>query len=381
MALLPLIRDSLGLSYLQSGLLLSAYTITTGLSQFPGGWLGDRINRRIVIAIGLAGVSLSAVAVGLSSSYYLILSVLVVMGIFAGAYHPSALSLLSVSLNDARRGRAISLHQAGGSASFALGPILGGIIADTLGWDFAFILLSIPAMVSVPLILKKRFKRQEPPNSDSSENNSSISDDIALNPARRSIGIGQALRPVVVIIALVILMQFVGGVAMSFIPIYLVDKHYIVPAYAAMFMGVVRGGGVAGSLLGGWLSDIWGRRNTIFLTLVATGPILYLLTKLPFHWGLIVIFVLFGIIMHMRQAAAQAYLGVSVPAELRGTIFGIYFGLSMEGTSVMQPLAGHFMDIFGIAEIYNVTAWICIALSIVSLFLAIKPGWPRRATA
>ena len=381
MALLPLIRDSLGLSYLQSGLLLSAYTITTGLSQFPGGWLGDRINRRIVIAIGLAGVSLSAVAVGLSSSYYLILSVLVVMGIFAGAYHPSALSLLSVSLNDARRGRAISLHQAGGSASFALGPILGGIIADMLGWHFAFILLSIPAMVSVPLILRKRFEQKEPPSSDKLANEVPDSDDITLNPVRRSIGIGQALRPVVVIISLVILMQFVGGIAMSFIPIYLVDKHYIVPAYAAMFMGVVRGGGVAGSLLGGWLSDIWGRRNTIFLTLVATGPILYLLTKLPFHWGLIVIFVLFGIIMHMRQAAAQAYLGVSVPAELRGTIFGIYFGLSMEGTSVMQPLAGHFMDIFGIAEVYNVTAWICITLSIVSLFLAIKPGWPRRATA
>lgn len=378
MALLPLIRDSLGLSYLQSGLLLSAYTITTGLFQFPGGWLGDRVNRRIVIAIGLAGVSLSAVAVGLSSSYYLMLFVLVVMGIFAGAYHPSALSLLSISLDGARRGRAISLHQVGGSASLALGPILGGIIADTLGWHFAFILLSIPAMVSVPLILKKRFEQQGTPSSDKLANEVPDSDDIALNPVRRSIGIGQALRPVVVIIALVILMQFVGGIAMSFIPIYLVDKHNIGPAYAAMFMGVVRGGGVAGSLLGGWLSDRWGRRNTIFLALVTTGPILYLLTKLPFHWGLIVIFILFGIIMHMRQAAAQAYLGDNIPSALRSTIFGIYFGLSMEGTSVMQPIAGHFMDIFGIVEVYSVTAWICIALSIISLLLAIIPQLPRR---
>ena len=40
-AFLPLIKEGLGLSYLQSGFLLSALNVTSGLSQFPGGWLGD----------------------------------------------------------------------------------------------------------------------------------------------------------------------------------------------------------------------------------------------------------------------------------------------------------------------------------------------------
>ena len=58
-AFLPLIKEGLGLSYLQSGFLLSALNVTSGLSQFPGGWLGDRLKRSIVIATGLGGITTS----------------------------------------------------------------------------------------------------------------------------------------------------------------------------------------------------------------------------------------------------------------------------------------------------------------------------------
>ena len=93
-ALLPLIKEGLGLTYLQSGVLLSAYTITSGLSQIPGGWLGDRLRRSTIIAVGLGGIGLSTLAVGLSPSYYPMIAILVIMGILAGGYHPSAISML-----------------------------------------------------------------------------------------------------------------------------------------------------------------------------------------------------------------------------------------------------------------------------------------------
>ena len=96
-------------------------------------------------------------------------------------------------------------------------------------------------------------------------------------------GIGQVLRAVAAVTSLVVLTQLIAGSAMSFIPVYLVDKHNVAPAYAAMLVAIIRGGGVAGSLLGGWLSDKWSRKNTLFLALIATGPILYLLSLLPFN--------------------------------------------------------------------------------------------------
>ena len=368
-ALLPLIKEGLGLNYLQSGLLLSALTITSGLSQFPGGWLGDRFSRHKVIAIGLAGVGLTTLAVGLSPAYYPMLFILIIMGIFSGAYHPSAVSVLSSQVDYDRRGKAIAFHMVGGSIGFAIGPIIGGIIAEMMGWRFAFIILSIPAMVAIPFVLKKF--RQSTITKDRSPQN--IKDDTTTKSKRQRISIVQALRPIAIIFALVIIMHLVVGCAMAFIPIYLVDKHSVIPAYAAMLIGVTRGGGIAGSLLGGWLSDRWDRKRTIFLALAAIGPILYLLTKLPFNAGLITTLVLFGMIMYMRTAAIQALLMDTVPPYLRATVYGIFFGLCTEGVSLIQPVAGYFMDIFGIVEVFNGIALTSLGLSAVALFLAMKP--------
>lgn len=370
-ALLPLIRESLGLSYLQTGLLLSAWTITMGLSQFLGGWLGDRLSRLVVIAVGLGGVGLGTLAIGLSSAYYPMLAILVIMGIFAGAYHPSAVPLLYSFSDKTRSGKALALHLVGGSIGFAIGPVLGGLISGVLGWRFAFIILGIPAIVAVPLVLNK-FRRQKSADSSSQINQSFTNGGVTSQPRHQGISIGQALKPIALVFTLIILTQLMNGSAMAFIPIYLVDKHNIAPAHAAMLLSIVRGGGIAGSLFGGWLSDRWDRKNVIFLALVSTGPILYLLTKLPFNGWLIVIFILFGITAFMKPAAFQPFLMDNTPPHLRATIFGIYFGLGMEGMSLIQPVAGYFMDIFGIVGVFNVIALISVGLSLIALLLAKK---------
>ncbi len=363
-ALLPFVKEGLGLNYLQSGLLLSAYTITSGISQFLGGWIGDRFRRHVIIAVGLGGVGLTTLAVGLSPAYYPMLAILVIMGIFAGAYHPSALATLSGSFEATRRGKAIALHVVGGSIGFTVGPILGGLIAELLGWRFAFIILSLPALAAVPLILKK-FRQPELRNSIKSHQQPS-------QLATRGTSIWQALRAISIIFGLAVLIHLIAGSAMAFIPVFLVDKHHVAPAYAAMMMGVLRGGGIAGSLFGGWLSDRWGRKKAIFLSLIVVGPVLYLFTQLPFNAGLIVALLTFGILRYMTQSTIQPFLMDNVPPQLRATMFGIYFGLSMEGMSLAQPVAGHFMDIFGIAEVFTVIALISVGLSLASLLLARK---------
>ena len=123
-------------------------------------------------------------------------------------------------------------------------------------------------------------------------------------------------------------------------------------------------------IFGGWLSDRWGRKPAIFLSLVATGPVLYLLTILPYNAGFVMILVAFGMFRYMTQATMQPYVMSSVPPYLRATAFGIYFGLAMEGQSLIQPVAGHFMDIYGISSIFTVIALISAGLSLMTLLLA-----------
>ena len=368
-ALLPLIKEGLGLTYLQSGLLLSAYTITSGFSQVPGGWLGDRLRRSTVIAVGLGGVGLATIAVGLSPSYYPMLFILIIMGILAGGYHPSAVTMLSGYFEQSRRGRVIALHMVGGSIGFSMGPLLGGLIAEALGWRFAFIILSFPAILAVPLILKK-FTFIEKAAGIISLRQTSGKEPVQIQTGVRRVNVIQALRPIATILFLCVSMQLIAGIAMSFAPLYLVDRHGVTPAFAAVLVGILRFGGIAGSLFGGWLSDRWGRKQAIFLSLVATGPVLYLLTILPYNAGLVVILIVFGMFRYMTQATMQPYVLDSVPPYLRATAFGIYFGMAMEGQSLIQPVAGYFMDIYGISSIFTVIALTSAGLSLVTLLLA-----------
>jgi len=371
-AMLPFIRTNLGLSYMQSGLLLSAYSITAGASQFLGGWLGDRTSRYLVIAIGLCGIGSAALAVGLSSAFYPMLAILVVMGIFAGAYHPSATSMISSYFEVARRGKAIAIHMLGGSFGFTMGPIIGGIIAAALGWRFAYILLCIPALLATVVVLKK-FKQWENISSDEPITDATVTDDGLTSASPSRLNLIQVLRPVAFVTILAILTQLIAGSAEAFIPLFLVDKYGIAAAYAAMLMGIIRGGGVVGSLIGGWLSDRWERKNAIALAFVATGPLLFLLTQLPVNLALMVVFVIFGLFMQMRQSTVQPFLMDSTPQYLRATVFGIYFGLSMEGQSLLQPAVGYLIDIFGVIDVFNVIAYVSIALSLVALLLVRRP--------
>ncbi|MFH1382057.1 MAG: MFS transporter [Chloroflexota bacterium] len=367
-ALLPFIREDLGLSYLQSGLLMSAYTITAGVSQFLGGWLGDRAARFLVMAIGLGGVGLSTLAIGFSASFYSLLAFLIVMGLFAGAYHPSATSLVSGYFEESKMGRVLSVHMMGGSLGFALGPILGGIIAGVLGWRYAYILLSLPALLAVAVAVFK-FRKLERLGTGVHTNASLRRDQaIPLSPPKK-LTLLQVLRPVAAIAILSVLMQLVVGSAMAFIPLYLVSKYAIAPAYASMLVGIIRGGGMAGSLFGGWMSDRWGRIYAITLALFMTGPLLLLLTNLPFGIMLIIVFVIFGLFMQMRQATVQPFLMLRTPQYLRSTVFGIYFGLSQEGQSLLQPAVGQMMDTFGVINVTHVIAWISVGMSLIALSL------------
>lgn len=375
-ALLPFISADLGLSYLQAGFLISAFALTAGFSQFLGGWLGDRVSRHMIIAIGLAGIGLATFAIGLSSAFYPMLAILVIMGFFAGAYHPSAAALISGHFNKAILGRAMSIHLIGGSIGHAIGPVLGGLIANAIGWRFAYILLSIPALLAVLVSLTKFGKLGQVSLSGLKTNAPTTNSNITEGTSER-LNLLQALRPVADIIILVVLIQLVVGSATAFFPLYLVDKYSIAPVYAALLIGMIRGSGVAGNLLGGWISDKWGRINSIALALVMIGPSLFLVTLLPNNIALLVSLAIFGLFLQMRQATVQPYLMDRTPRYLRATIFGIYFGIGMEGQSFLQPVIGHIIDTYGVIDVFQIIAFITIALSLVALIVIKRPKLRR----
>ncbi len=103
--MLPFIRSDLNINYLQSGLLISAYTVTSGVAHFFGGWLGDRLNRAVLMVIGLVGTSLFSILVASSPSYEIMLVMLILMGICSGVFHPAVTTLLSGVIGKEKKGK------------------------------------------------------------------------------------------------------------------------------------------------------------------------------------------------------------------------------------------------------------------------------------
>ena len=128
-----------------------------------------------------------------------------------------------------------------------------------------------------------------------------------------------------------------------------------------------------GTVLGGWLSDFWGRRESVILAFAITGPILFAFSELPFNYALIAVWLFFGMLMHFRQSTVQPYLMSNTPPKYRARVFGMYFGLGMEGQSLIQPVVGHFMDIIGIVRVYSLIALGSLVLSVTSLVMMKKP--------
>ncbi|MCK5593461.1 MFS transporter, partial [Candidatus Bathyarchaeota archaeon] len=88
--LLPFIRDEFSLDYTRIGLIISAFSLSYGISQLPAGWLSDRIGPRIVITLSISGVAVFGLLVGVSQTFTMMLIFLVLMGMVAGGYHPTA---------------------------------------------------------------------------------------------------------------------------------------------------------------------------------------------------------------------------------------------------------------------------------------------------
>jgi MFS family permease len=87
----PMIRNDFKLDYTQAGWVISAFNLSYGLGQLPGGWLADRIGPRIIMTIGICGLGAAGLGVGFSQSFGMMIFFLVLMGILGGGYHPAAL--------------------------------------------------------------------------------------------------------------------------------------------------------------------------------------------------------------------------------------------------------------------------------------------------
>ena len=358
--LLPLIRDDFALDYTQSGLVLSAFTLSYGVSQLLGGWLADRIGPRILITIGICGVALGGLLVGLSQTYVMMIAFLVLMGLLGGGYHPASPPLVSALVEPKNRGRALGFHMVGGSASFFLAPLIAAAIALVWGWRGSFIALAVPTIVFgiVFYILLGRL-------ADTKQDQEKIISSHNQTPP--------TVRRLHHLVPFIILSTFTGAVTLatiSFIPLFVVDHFGIGREVAAALIAVIYFAGLWASPLGGHLSDRLGRVPVLLTACFIAGPVIYLLNLVPYGLGFGAMLLIIGMVLYIPQPASEAYIVGQVSERRRSSILGIYYFSAIGGTGVLTPVIGYLIDHFGFYLTFTFIGAVLVTVTLVcSIFL------------
>lgn len=151
----PVIRQAFGIDYNAVIWVTSIYLLTFATFLLVGGRLGDRFGPKNMYLFGLALFTAASVWCGLSDSLETLIAARAVQGIGAALLAPQTFSVITRLFPPERRGVPMSLWGAIAGAGMLTGPLIGGVLADQLGWQWVF-LINAPIGV-LGLVLAGRF--------------------------------------------------------------------------------------------------------------------------------------------------------------------------------------------------------------------------------
>jgi MFS family permease len=133
--LFPFLKQQLGVGYIELGFALTVFAVVSGLIQAPMGYLADHIGARKILLMGLSLGGFALIMLGLHLSYAWLIASAVLLGFANSVYHPADYAILSAHMDEARMGRAFSIHTFAGYLGGAVAPaIVAALVATTGGY-------------------------------------------------------------------------------------------------------------------------------------------------------------------------------------------------------------------------------------------------------
>ncbi|WP_069803761.1 spinster family MFS transporter [Thermogemmatispora onikobensis] len=340
-AILPRVQHDLQISDFEAGLLNSAFLLVYGLTTLPLGIWADRTLRKNIVSLCVGLWSLATAITGLTRNFIQLFITRSVLGIGEAGYAPASLSLLGDYFPPAQRGRVLSYWAAATLIGSALGFVIGGLIADTLGWRWAFYVVGLPGLVVAFLAWRLHepargsFEEEEAQETQG-RSEASSSALVAEGHASLSSDFWRQARAIVriptywVLLGALICSFFTIGGTSAWLPTYLFLDFHLTLSQAGLLAGALLvGSGLVGTVLGGLLADRAQRRFLQGRLLVATlgfliGAPLALLALL-FHQLSLFVATLFvaGVALNFCTGPLNAVIQDVVLPEVRATALGL----------------------------------------------------------
>ena len=145
---LPQIQRQFHASATAVAWIIELYTLVLGSLMLLGGALGDRYGRRRVFATGTVIFALGSIGCAFAWSIPAMLVARVIQGLGGMMVAPASLAIIGAHFSGEERGKAIAAWSAFGALTSTLGPMIGGLLIDSLGWRSVF-WVNIPLAVIV----------------------------------------------------------------------------------------------------------------------------------------------------------------------------------------------------------------------------------------
>lgn len=280
----PVMRETLGFSLEQLGIIMSVFPLAYGFSKLVAGILSDRFSTRLFMSVGLAVTGVINILFGFQTQLYAFVALWLANGFFQAAGAPPCAKLLTTWYSKSERGTWWGFWNTSHNTGGFIIPLLAGYCARALGWQYGMI---VPGIISIimGLFLFNRLRDDPqavglPPVDDYRSDLPAaevrpVGSDAATPAPEKELSSRDKLfkhvlsNPYVWLLAVsYFFVYFVRQGVSSWAHIFLLDYKGVVDAQEAAFrVSGMEIGGLLGSLVSGWASDkmMRGRRIPIIV--------------------------------------------------------------------------------------------------------------------
>lgn len=332
-ALIPFFIANFGLNYYQSASIIFCNTVVASVAQPALGYVADRWRVPWFIPVGFTVTLVSISAIALATSYEMILALSLIAGIGAALFHPEAALLVNRTQSN-ELGNAMGRFAVGGSAGFALGPLLAGGVY-VFGGQFLWLFTAI-ALIGVLLYVYAFTGSTDTDaigesKSSAKSTNSGTNDWVSFGKLFFVIASRSILFSVLSIFIPILYITVINGEASA--------SSLALTMYFAM--------GAVLTYMGGALSDKLGFLKTVRLGNLIFLPSVLVFIFVPNIWGF------FGAMIPMAFGVFSQYgpitvLGQKYLAKNAGFASGITLGLGITLGGLVAPYVGHIADIYDV---------------------------------
>ena len=361
----PMIKESLGLSFVQVGAITLTNQITSSLLQPLVGYYCDKHPRPYGLVVGMCFTLTGLLLLSVANSFPAVLLSVAFVGVGSSVLHPESSKVARLASGGAK-GMAQSIFQIGGNVGRAFGPVAVALIVvphgqGSIRWFALLAVVAVWVLSRIGRWYQKQLAKQAAKVVPNAGRNEVVLQENKNNLTRRQIVIA-----LLVLLVLMFSKDFYTANIQSYLTFYMIDKFGLSVGASQYVLFAFLVSTAIGLLIGGEVGDRYGRKYVIWGSILGSSPFALLLPYCNLAWT-IVLAVLVGMVMSSAMSAILVYGTELLPGSV-GMISGAFFGLSFGLGGIGSALFGWLADLTNIQYVFQLTAFLPL-LGIVAYFL------------